>query len=98
LANWFAVGFDSTWSEAQKRRFLKEAYAIHARYGTRWALSRVLEIYSGCEPEIDDQIDDLPHTFRVKLPNDPSFDRKSIERLINAYKPTHTSFILEFYS
>jgi phage tail-like protein len=98
LANWFEFGFDSTWSEAQKRRFLKEAYAIHAGYGTRWALSRVLEIYSGCEPEIDDQSQDLaPHTFRVRLPKDSSYDQASIERLIDAYKPTHTTYILELY-
>ncbi len=95
LANWFEVGFDSTWSEAQKRTFLKEAYSLYARTGTREALCRILEIYCGYAPEIDDQLDDLPHTFRVKLRQVTSTERKSIERLINAYKPTHTSFILE---
>jgi phage tail-like protein len=98
LANWFDVGFDSTWSETKKRTFLQEAYSIYARYGTRWSLSRVLEIYADCVPEIDDQSENLaPHTFRVRLPGDPSLDRKSLERLINAYKPTHTTFVLELY-
>ena len=96
LANWFEIGFDSTWTEAQRRTFLKEAYSLYARTGTRDALCRLLEIYCGYPPEIDDQADDLPpHTFRVKLRPTTSADRKSIERLINAYKPIHTACILE---
>lgn len=96
LANWFEAGFDSTWSEAQKRTFLKEAYSLYARTGTREALCRVLEIYCGYRPEVDDEAEDLaPHTFRVKLRQVTPTERKSIERLINAYKPTHTSYVLE---
>jgi phage tail-like protein len=98
LANWFAMGFDSTWSEAQRRTFLKEAYSIYARTGTRDALCRLLEIYCGYVPEVDDEAEDLaPHTFRVKLRPTNSEQRKSIERLINAYKPTHTACILEVH-
>ena len=96
LANWFEFGFDSTWSEAQKRTFLKEAHSIYSRLGTRWALSRILEIYCGQTLEIDDEGEDLKaHTFRVKLPQGTSIARKSVERLINAFKPTHTTCIIE---
>jgi phage tail-like protein len=96
LANWFNFVFDSTWSEAQKRIFLKEAYSIYTRAGTRWALGRILEIYCNQAPEIDDEAQDLaPHTFRVKLPKGIAIDRKNIERLIDACKPTHTAYILE---
>lgn len=96
LANWFHFVFDSTWSEAQKRTFLKEAYSIYARSGTRWALSRILEIYCNQALEIDDEAQDLaPHTFRVKLPRDIAIDRRHIERLIDACKPTHTAYVLE---
>jgi phage tail-like protein len=96
LANWFNFVFDSTWSEAQKRAFLKEAHSIYARSGTRWALSRILEIYCSRAPEIEDEAQDLaPHTFRVKLPKDIALDRKHIERLIDACKPTHTAYVLE---
>ena len=96
LGNWFGAIFDTTWSEAQRRTFLKEAYWIYSRCGTRMALSRVLEIYTGHTPEIDDQAKDLPpHTFRVKLPRVKSLDRNHINRLINAHKPAHTACILE---
>ncbi|HEY3477092.1 MAG TPA: phage tail protein I [Anaerolineales bacterium] len=99
LANWFEIGFDSTWTEAQRRTFLKEAYSLYARTGTRDALCRLLEIYCGYPPEIDDQAEDLPpHTFRVKLRPTSSAERKSIERLINVYKPIHTACILEVQS
>ena len=96
LANWFHFVFNSTWSEAQKRTFLKDAYSIYARSGTRWALGHILEIYCGQMFEIEDEAQDLaPHTFRVKLPKDMAVDRKHIERLIDACKPTHTAYILE---
>jgi phage tail-like protein len=96
LSNWFDIVFDSTWSEAQKRTFLKEAYSIYSRSGTRWALRRMLEIYCGHTLEIEDESQDLaPHTFRVKLPKDIAIDRKHIERLIEACKPTHTAYVLE---
>jgi phage tail-like protein len=95
LANWFDVVFDATWSEAQQRTFLKEAYWIYSRSGTRAGLSRVLEIYCGRAPEIDDQSEGLaPHTFRVKLAGS-AVQRKHLERLINAYKPAHTTYTLE---
>jgi phage tail-like protein len=96
LANWFGIVADSSWSEAQQRAFLKEAYQIYSRSGTIGALSRVLEIYSDCTPEIDDQSPNLlPHTFRVKISGVAATRRKHLERLIDAYKPAHTTYILE---
>jgi phage tail-like protein len=96
LENWFGLVFDSTWSEAQRRMLLKEAHEIYSMSGTRWALCRILEIYCGCALDVDDEAEDLkPHTFRVKVPSSVSIERKHLERLINAYKPAHTTYILE---
>jgi phage tail-like protein len=96
LANWFDQVFDASWTDAQRRAFLKEAYAIYSRSGTRWALSRILQIYCGQAPEIDDESADLPpYTFRVKIPQTGAVEQKQIERLIDAHKPTHTAYILE---
>jgi phage tail-like protein len=98
LANWFEITFDSTWSEAQRRSFLKDAHRIYARRGTRWALSRVLEIYTGQVPEIVDLAKDLaPFTFKVKLPlGGHDLDPDLIGAIIDANKPGHTTYILEF--
>jgi len=98
LANWFEVEFDKTWSEKQLRLFLEEAWLIYARRGTRWALNRVLEIYTNHTPIIDDLAEDLrPHEFRVILPvSEQSLNRASVESLINYYKPAHTDYELIF--
>ncbi|MCD6285364.1 MAG: phage tail protein I, partial [Anaerolineae bacterium] len=98
LASWFDIAFDPSWTEAQQRRLLKEAATIYARRGTRWALSRVLEIYTGETPTIDDTGSDLePFTFKVILPAATArLEREMIERLIDIHKPAHTLYTLEF--
>jgi phage tail-like protein len=97
LANWFDNDFDDTWTSEQQRLLLSEAGEIYARRGTRWALSRILEIYTGCTPVIIDTGDDLePYTFVVKLAMPASLvDRGMLERLIDDHKPAHTNYRLE---
>ncbi len=98
LANLYAITFDATWSDAQRRTVLAEAHQLLARRGTRWALSRLLEIYTGRAPVIDDRLgDDEPFTFVVRVPaRAGDWDRESIERIIDAVKPAHTTYRLEF--
>ncbi len=98
LAEWFDITFDPSWTEAQQRQLLREAHLIYARRGTRWALSRVLEIYTGHRPEIIDDDDALePYTFSITLPVQAAqLGRDLIEHLIDAHKPTHTMYTLEF--
>jgi phage tail-like protein len=98
LANWFVLTFDSTWSEAQRRQLMAEAHQIYARRGTPWALSRILEIYTGEQPRIDDQSQELePHTFQVTLPVASGLVNVDlVKALINASKPAHTSYSLHF--
>lgn len=98
LTSWFDIAFDPSWSERKRRQLLNEAHLIYARRGTKWALRRVLEIYTGATPLIVDVGDDLePFTFRVKLPFSAArSEREMIERLIDAHKPAHTGYALEF--
>jgi phage tail-like protein len=98
LANWFSISFDPSWNEQQQRTLLTEAHEIFARRGTRWSLSRVLEIYTGVEPEIIDlQEDEDPFTFMVKLPlTKQEVDRSLLERIIDGNKPSHTNYKLLF--
>lgn len=98
LANWYALSFDATWSEAKRRTLLAEAPRLYARRGTRWALARVLEIYTGREPEIVEFADEEdPFSFTVRLP----FARRELnvtllEQIIDAHKPAHTMYSLHF--
>lgn len=98
LANWYMASFDDTWNEAQQRTFLKEAHKIYARRGTRWAMERILEIYTETSPQIDDDSPHLePLTFRVHIPRPESdFDRELVENLIDSHKPAHTIYQLTF--
>jgi phage tail-like protein len=97
LSGWFGLTFDPTWSEEKQRRFLQEAPAIFARRGTKWSLSRVLEIYTGRVPEILDLDEQEPFTFTVRLPlRERDVNRELIERMIQEDKPAHTSYKLEF--
>jgi phage tail-like protein len=98
LANWFSITFDSTWTEEQQRELLLEAHKIYARRGTRWALSRVLQIYTGVEPDINDlAADEDPFMFTVKIPlKQADVDRTLIEQIVDANKPAHTNYKLSF--
>ncbi|MCA9989155.1 MAG: FHA domain-containing protein [Anaerolineales bacterium] len=98
IAGWFGLRFDHTWSEEQRRTLLAEANTLFAQRGSKRALSRLLEIYTGRTPEIHDlQEDQDPFTFTVRLPmRERDTNRTLLEQLIEANKPTHTSYILEF--
>ena len=97
LSNWYELTFDSSWSEEKRRLLLKEAHQIYARRGTCWALSRILEIYTGQIPEILEFEKDMePHTFKVVLNKSKEIDQELVIRLIDASKPAHTSYQLVF--
>lgn len=96
LANWFGISFDATWSEKKRRTLLLEANELFARRGTRYALSRLLEIYTGRVPEIIEEGQE-PYTFVVRLPlRERDVNRTLVEQLIDLSKPAHTSYTLEF--
>jgi phage tail-like protein len=98
LASWFEFSYDDSWSEPQRRAFLKDAHLIYARHGTRWALARVLEIYTGYVPEIvDTGQDTAPHTFVIRFPFPENFrKREQLERIVDAHKPAHTTYTLMY--
>ena len=98
LASWYQASFDSTWSDAQRRQLLADAHQIYARRGTRWALARVLEIYTGVQPKIDDQDEKLePFTFKVQIPRKKrELDTELVEALIDAHKPAHTTYEVSY--
>ncbi len=96
LASWFGFRFDHTWSDEQRRAVLREIDKLAARRGTKWGLSRLLEIYTGRPPQIIEE-NQPPHTFTVRLPfRERDVNRELIEQLIESYKPAHTNYVLEF--
>lgn len=98
LANWYQISFDDTWSEEKRRTLLREAHLIYGRRGTRWALGRVLEIYTGKKPEIIEFEDERhPFTFTIRLPvRKAEFNQELIEQIVDTSKPSHATYKLEF--
>ncbi len=99
LAGW--IELEAGWSVAQQRALL----ATFAWRGTKLGLTRLLECYTGHRPTIIDEEATLPpHTFRVVLPvalaelATKTISEASLRRLIDLYKPAHTTYLLEFDS
>jgi len=75
---------------------IAEAAELYWRRGAHWSLSRHLEIYTDITPEIGEP-DDRPHDFNVilRVPAGRAVDRASVDRIIRANKPAHTTYTLE---
>ena len=98
LAQWFDITFDNSWSEEQRRLLLREAHMIYAARGTKRALSRVLEIYTKHQPDINDLDESLePFTFTVTIPvKESEINTDLVTKLINEHKPAYTNYMLKF--
>jgi phage tail-like protein len=96
LASWLDLTLDEKWSLGKRRALVAEAAELYWRRGTRWSLSRHLEIYTGIMPEIIEP-EDRPHHFQVvlRVPSGQAVDRAVVERIIRANQPAHTTYKLE---
>lgn len=99
LEQWFLVLTDASWTEQQRRTFIKEADWLFERRGTKKALSRILEIYTETRPEIIESEDATSQEtlgafeFKVNVHIDPQSNRVEqavVQKIVNAFKPAHT--------
>jgi phage tail-like protein len=99
LAEWLGMPLDEKWPEPKRRALVAEAADLYRRRGTRRGLSRHLEIYAGTAPEITEP-EDRPHHFHVvlRIPDEGVADQATVERIIQANKPAHTTYSLEIVS
>lgn len=96
LARWYGLTFHASWREAQQRQVMVEAPALFALRGTKAMLHRLLEIYTGHPPQIDDGNDLPAHTFHVRVTAPPECTAAQVRRLIDAHKPAHTVYRLDW--
>jgi len=96
LAAWLGLSLDERWSPEKRRTVVSEAADLYRRRGTRWGLRRHLEIYTDIVPEIIEP-EDQPHHFQVilRVPSGQELDRDTVDRIIRAEKPAHTTYTLE---
>lgn len=99
LARWLGMPLDEKWTEPKRRAVVAEAADLYRRRGTRRGLSRHLEIYAGVAPEINEP-EDHPHHFEVvlRVPAERAVDRATVEGIIQANKPAHTTYSLKLVS
>lgn len=60
LAGWLDALLDDGWSPALRRRVTAEAFAMHARRGTRSSLRRLIRLYAGAHALIEEAQPDPP--------------------------------------
>lgn len=96
LASWYGITFHPSWCEARRRQVMAEAPVLFAQRGTKTMLLRLLEIYTGRQPEIEDGGDLPPYTFRVRVSAPPECLQAQGRLLIDAHKPVHTFYHLEW--
>jgi len=96
LESWLDIGINQNWSEARRRRLLTEATELYRWRGTRYGMTRMLEVCTDLTPVILD-VEENPYVFevRIKVPTGRDVDRAFFDKLILAHKPAHAGYVLE---
>lgn len=104
LASWVGVELDETWSDEARRRLVATAVDLVKVRGTLEGLRRLVEIYTGVDPEILDGggcavslepngplpgSASAPLVVTVRVPDPERIDAGRLHRLVGAAKPAH---------
>jgi phage tail-like protein len=60
LSGWVDAPLDEGWPDPVRRRTVRDAFASHARRGTRASLRRLVELYAGVTPIIEEAQPETP--------------------------------------
>ena len=94
IADWLSLELDPHWPERRRRELLREAMQLYRWRGTRYGLTRMLEVCTGQPVQITDD-PERPFVFRISIPAYTDVSRDFIERLVRAHKPAHVGYVLE---
>ena len=94
IADWLSLELDAHWPERRRRELLREAMQLYRWRGTRYGLTRMLEVCTGQPVQISED-PDRPFVFRITIPTYTDVSRDFIERLVRAHKPAHVGYVLE---
>jgi phage tail-like protein len=101
LAGWVTLSLRADWDEATKRSFIQQIVPLYRLRGTKAGLERMLELYAGQLPHVDDDFEQPAHFFQVRLrltEADPELlqRKQQIARaIIDQEKPAHTFYALQ---
>jgi phage tail-like protein len=94
MAQWLNLELDPHWPERRRRELLREAMQLYWWRGTRYGLTRMLEVCTG-QPVTITEDPDRPFVFRITMPKYSDVSRDFVERLVRAHKPAHVGYVLE---
>jgi phage tail-like protein len=99
LSDWLGVNVGQIAEEGRLRSLIAEAVELYRWRGTRYGLTRLIEICTGVTPIIAESPENpaVLH-IRVAVPPESNIDRDRIERLVKDHKPAHTAYLLEVFS
>jgi phage tail-like protein len=96
LAEWLGVAVTGVSEEGRLRMLLGEAVELYRWRGTRYGLTRMIEVCTGLTPIVaESPSNPAILRIRVQVPAEANVDRDTIERLVKVNKPAHTGYILE---
>jgi phage tail-like protein len=96
LARWLNLELNPHWPEARQRTLLSEAVDLYRWRGTRYGLTRMLELCTGMTPEIVETPErPFEMQVRINVPADHAVDQALLEHLIVTHKPAHIGYTLE---
>jgi phage tail-like protein len=101
LAGWVALSLRADWDEDTKKSFIQQIVPLYRLRGTKAGLERMLELYTGQLPHVDDDFEQPAHFFQVRLTlreADPELlqRKQQIARaIIDQEKPAHTFYALQ---
>jgi phage tail-like protein len=96
LSSWLDLYFDRTRQESRQRALLAEAMELYRWRGTRYGLTRMIELSIGITPEVLDE-PGQPFVMRVRVRDSAEHpvDRRLLEEMVQAHKPAHIGYVLE---
>jgi phage tail-like protein len=96
LAGLLGIELDRHWGEGQRRAMIAEAYELYRWRGTRYGLTRLLEIATGMAVEISEE-HGIAHVMRVRVdvPAGSVLERDQLHALIRLHKPAHVGYVLD---
>jgi P2-related tail formation protein len=101
LASWVTLSLRADWDEATRRSFIQQIVPLYQLRGTKAGLERMLELYTGQLPAIEDDFDQPAHFFQVRLTlteADPELlqrQQQIARAIIDQEKPAHTFYALQ---
>lgn len=99
LAGWLDLAFNAHWPEGRRRRLLSEAMDLYRWRGTRYGLTRMIEVCAGITPDITERPEQpFVFTITVTAPPGSGLDKDLIEELVRTHKPAWAGYRLEFPS